>query len=79
MQTNASDIRKKLIEVFENSIPGFDPTLSLNRQINSLQIYALLPVLEKEFGVAIHSMEVTGQFFGSVNSIVDLLSVKLNR
>lgn len=75
--SDISEIKKKLLHICERELQGFDPNAPLLQQANSLQIYALVPLLESEFGMHIHSMEITGNDFHSIHSLAELLARKM--
>ena len=75
--TMAQSLRERLIIILTTAIPGFDESSPLSGQINSLQIYALVSMLEKEFGVSIHSIEITSSRFCTVTGILEILEGKL--
>lgn len=77
MKERIDDIRTKLLAFFQREVPSFDPGRAIPGQTNSLQLFALVARLEKEFGVRIHSMEITGKEFHDLDSVSRLLARKL--
>ena len=72
------EIQAHLTVFLLNQIDGFDPFLPIVGQINSLQIYSVIPKLEKEFGVQIYSIEITTTDFSTIQNLAKLIWAKIN-
>lgn len=71
------DIRARLQTFFASHLASFDSGRPLHEQLSSLEIYTVISKLELEFGVHIHSLEMTRDRFKNLDTVTELVEQKL--
>ena len=71
-----SEIANTLQRLFASSIAGYDSTVPLTDQIDSLALFELSSQIEKEFKIHLYSVELTRETMGSLINLEALIAAK---
>jgi acyl carrier protein len=68
----------KLLEIIKKVVPNYDPSESLKTQISSLELFSLIPKIEKTFQIEIFSIEIGDAHFESVPALTHFINSKIS-
>lgn len=70
---------ERLLALLKTEIPSFDPRQPLTSQLDSLALLALIPRIEKEFGIEIYSVELSPLYLDHLETLAKLIEGKLSQ
>jgi acyl carrier protein len=71
------EIAQRICAILCDLLPTYDDTVDLQKQIDSLTVFNLIPRLEEAFGIEIFSIEVSSKNLQSVASLARMIESKL--
>lgn len=72
-------IRSELIALLHQAIQGFDESLPLAEQLDSLALADVAVQIEQQFGVSFFSVELAPRQWANLDSVVETIRSKLER
>jgi acyl carrier protein len=68
----------KVLEIVKKVVPDYDSSESLKAQLSSLEIFSLIPKIEKAFQIEIFSIEIGDAHFESVQALTHFINSKIS-
>lgn len=68
--SSSEEIKAALIQLFAREVIGFDPDRPIAQQLDSLALFTVVPLIEKEFSVSFYSVELSPTVLHDIESLV---------
>jgi acyl carrier protein len=70
-------IRERIVGLIEGEMASFDPAYSLSEQLDSLQLFSLVLLIEEEFEIHFVPIELRTENVADLDKITQLVASKL--